>query len=56
MGAVGGGPSPLVGVGCCDGSFGSLVCFFAGVSQLGGGFDAAFVVVGERFQHVEVVA
>lgn len=56
MGSVGCGPSSLVGVGCGHAAFGSLVCVFAGVREFGGGVDAAFVVVGERFQHVEVAS
>ena len=46
----------MVGVGCGDAALCSLVCFFAGLRELGCGFDAAFVVVGERMELEEVAS
>ena len=46
----------MVGVGCGDAAFGSVVCFFGGLRELGCGFDAAFVVVGKRMESQEVAS
>lgn len=56
VGAVGCWHKPMVGVGCGHAALGSVVCFLAGIWQLGGGFDAAFVVDSERMESEEVAS
>ena len=46
----------MVGMGCSYAAFHPLVCFFTGLRELGCGFDAAFVVVGERMELEEVAS
>lgn len=46
----------MVGMGCSHAALCPLVCFFAGLWQLGGGFDAAFVVDSERMESQEVAS
>lgn len=47
---------PMVGLGCSDAALGPLVCFLSGLWQLGGGFDAAYVVDSERMEPEEVAS
>jgi hypothetical protein len=56
VGSVGCGNEPMVGVGCGDAALCPLVCFLPGLRKLGGGFDAAFVVVGKRMESQEVAS
>jgi len=46
----------MVGMGCGDAALCPLVCFFTGNPELGGCFDAAFVVVGERMESEEMAS
>lgn len=46
----------MVGMGCSHAALCPLVCFLAGIRQLGGGFDAAAVVVGERMESEKVAS
>lgn len=46
----------MVGLGCGDVAFGSVVCFFAGVRELGCGVYAAALVVGERMESEEMAS
>ena len=56
MGAVGCGYKQMVGMGCSHAALCPLVCFLAGLWQLGCGFDAAFVVDSERMESQEVAS
>ena len=46
----------MVGLGCSHAALGSVVCFLAGLWELGCGFDAAFVVDSERMEPEEVAS
>jgi hypothetical protein len=56
LGSMGCRNEPMVGMGCSNAALCPLVCFLPGLRKLGGGFDAAFVVVGKRMESQEVAS